>query len=132
MQPERATSGDPRVFLAIERTFLAWTRTALALMGFGFVVARLGLFLREIAGGAAGVPAGGFRGSVTSSLWLGTSLVVLGVAVQSLALLEYLRLKRQFESGTSVVPLRRSLAQLLGLVLIGFGLVVTAYLAGLL
>jgi len=33
----------------VERTFLAWLRTGIALMGFGFVVARFGLFLREIA-----------------------------------------------------------------------------------
>ena len=33
----------PRVPLAAERTFLAWIRTGLALMGFGFVVARFGL-----------------------------------------------------------------------------------------
>ena len=41
VQPE----SDPRVFFAAERTFLAWIRTGLALMGFGFVVARFGLFL---------------------------------------------------------------------------------------
>ena len=42
------SSEDPRVRFAIERTLLAWIRTGLALMGFGFVVARFGLFLREI------------------------------------------------------------------------------------
>src|ERR1035441_183963 len=50
-QPVRtraAAAEDPRVYLAAERTFLAWIRTGLALMGFGFVVARFGLFLREI------------------------------------------------------------------------------------
>lgn len=41
---------DPRVFFAAERTFLAWIRTGLALMSFGFVVSRFELFLREIAG----------------------------------------------------------------------------------
>jgi len=40
---------DPRVRVAAERTLLAWMRTGMALMGFGFVVARFGLFLREIA-----------------------------------------------------------------------------------
>ena len=40
---------DPRVRFAAERTVLAWMRTGLALMGFGFVVARFGLFLRKIA-----------------------------------------------------------------------------------
>ena len=38
---------SPSDYLAAERTFLAWIRTGLALMGFGFVVARFGLFLRE-------------------------------------------------------------------------------------
>ena len=36
---------DPRVFFAAERTLLAWVRTALGLVGLGFVVARFGLFL---------------------------------------------------------------------------------------
>ncbi len=37
---------DPRVFFAAERTLLAWVRTALGLVGMGFVVAKFGLFLR--------------------------------------------------------------------------------------
>jgi uncharacterized membrane protein YidH (DUF202 family) len=37
---------DLRDYLAEERTFLAWIRTGLTLMGFGFVVARFGLFLQ--------------------------------------------------------------------------------------
>ncbi len=39
---------DPRVFFAAERTLLAWIRTAIGLVGMGFVVARFGLFLRLI------------------------------------------------------------------------------------
>ncbi len=53
---EPTQSQDPRVRSAAERTLLAWMRTGLALMGFGFVVARFGLFLREIAA-AGNVPA---------------------------------------------------------------------------
>ncbi|HLX94690.1 MAG TPA: DUF202 domain-containing protein, partial [Verrucomicrobiae bacterium] len=34
--------------MAAERTFLAWIRTGIALMGFGFVIARFGLFLQEL------------------------------------------------------------------------------------
>ena len=40
---------DPRVFFAAERTLLAWVRTGLTVMAFGFVVARFGLFLRLLA-----------------------------------------------------------------------------------
>ncbi len=37
---------DPRVFFAAERTLLAWVRTALGLVGLGFVVAKFALFLK--------------------------------------------------------------------------------------
>ena len=39
---------DPRIYFAAERTFLAWIRTGLALMGIGFAVARFGLFLQQL------------------------------------------------------------------------------------
>ncbi len=41
-------SDDPRIYFAAERTFLAWIRTGLGLMGVGFAVSRFGLFLREM------------------------------------------------------------------------------------
>jgi putative membrane protein len=65
-------AGDPRVYFAAERTLLAWVRTGLAMMGFGFVVARFGLFLRELAAMQAAAPPRqhGF------SLWVGTALVI--------------------------------------------------------
>ena len=44
-KPQKAALAD---YLAAERTLLAWIRTGLALMGFGFVVARFGLFLQQI------------------------------------------------------------------------------------
>ncbi len=45
-----------RDHLANERTFLAWIRTALGLIGMGFVLARMGLFLEQLA--SVGPPAG--------------------------------------------------------------------------
>jgi putative membrane protein len=71
----RAT--DPRVQLAAERTLLAWVRTGLSLMGFGFVVARFGLFLHELAAARHEENYQGHGGS----LWIGVGLVALGVLV---------------------------------------------------
>ena len=39
---------DPRVLFAAERTLLSWQRTAITLMGFGFVIERFGLFVQLV------------------------------------------------------------------------------------
>jgi putative membrane protein len=41
--------GDPRVYFAAERTLLAWIRTGISVIGFGFVVARFTLFMRMVS-----------------------------------------------------------------------------------
>ena len=47
-------ASDPRVYFAAERTLLAWLRTGITIMAFGFVIARFGLFLQlvQAQGGA--------------------------------------------------------------------------------
>jgi putative membrane protein len=65
--------GDPRVYFAAERTLLAWLRTGISIMAFGFVVARFGLFLRLIRAQGTEGPSHGL------SPYIGAILVVLGV-----------------------------------------------------
>jgi len=71
-------SGAPDLLrdrLANERTLLAWLRTAIALMGFGVVVARFGVFLDTMAA-ASGRPIDG-----DSSRWMGAALLLTGTLV---------------------------------------------------
>ena len=67
-------TADPRVLFAAERTLLAWQRSAIALMGFGFVVERFGLFLQMVAH----LPESGSQRGF--SLGLGVLLLLLGAA----------------------------------------------------
>jgi putative membrane protein len=119
-QPE-----DPRVRFAAERTLLAWMRTGLALMGFGFVVARFGLFLREIAtvGNVAA-----HQHSTGWSLWIGTALIGLGVAVSLLASFEYYRFVRLSKLGQTYMPRTAMLAVVVGVILAVLGIVMASYL----
>jgi putative membrane protein len=68
---------DPRVYLAAERTLLAWLRAGLGSMGVGFAMARFGLFLREMQAAQSHAPAH----ATGLSTWSGVALVALGVAM---------------------------------------------------
>ena len=111
--------------LAAERTLLAWIRTGLALMGFGFVVARFGLFLRELAA----VNKTPENHSTSASLWIGIVFVVLGVGVLVLSARDHHVTLRQLDRREPLRPPARSLGIILAVVLAVVGAVMVAYLA---
>ena len=78
---------DPRVYFAAERTFLAWIRTGLGLMGVGFAVSRFGLFLRQMSAERNQMPVH----TTHISVWSGVALVALGVLVNLSAVARHLR-----------------------------------------
>ncbi len=123
-QPSQAPGEDPRTRFAGERTLLAWIRTGLGLMGFGFVVARFGLFLREMTLATGGTP----RPSTGLSLWIGVALVVVGIAVNVVAAVQHARFLRRLERGEPYRPPRWSLGIAVCVVLAVLGVVMTAYL----
>ena len=81
-------AADLRDYLAEERTFLAWIRTGIALMGFGFVVARFGIFgdqLHTPRQFSAAQPH-------EFSLWFGAALIATGALVNLSSARRFMRL----------------------------------------
>ena len=115
---------DPRVYFAAERTLLAWVRTGLAMMGFGFVVARFGLFLRELAAVRDVSP----QHSTGLSLWVGTTLVILGVAVNVAAAVKHWHTVRRLERGQPLRFRPWSLGMVVAFLLGLLGLLTATYL----
>jgi len=105
-----------------ERTFLAWIRTGLALMGFGFVVARFGLFLREIAAMQGGPPP-----PAGVSRWFGIGLIGLGVLLTAASTATHLSTIRRLNRGEPFVGRPTWLGVSIALLLIVVGVLMAVY-----
>lgn len=78
---------------ANERTFLAWIRTAIAIMAFGFLVEKFTLFLDYISVAMKQPPMGGGHAAAT----LGFALIVLGVAMIIVSTLRFKLIEREID-----------------------------------
>ncbi len=118
--PDNSNPNRARDHLANERTFLAWLRTGIATIIFGFAIGRFSIALREF------LKVQGYTG-VTPGLttWLGITSAVGGVLLIFVGLRRYRETKVQLDSDTfepagSVIDLVSYLLGMFGLILAGY------------
>jgi putative membrane protein len=117
---ERASADRARDHLANERTFLAWLRTGVAMVVFGFAIGRFAIAIRQFMQLQGRVmPTAGF------SVWFGTIAIIAGVFLSLAGLFRYRTARNQIELGRFepagfLVDMIGILTALLGLALAGY------------
>lgn len=110
---------DPRVFFAAERTLMAWNRTGLTLMAFGFVLERFGLFLHMLRGDSD-------HTGRDLSFWIGIAFIVLALSVIASSIVQFRRVLMTLKPVE--IPARyctwSGIAMNLSVVVLGFALLV--------
>ena len=113
-------SNRARDHLANERTFLAWVRTSVAIVVFGFAIGRFAIAMRQLTEFQG-------RGSRTTgfSVWMGMSAILAGVVMVGAGLMRYRKTRAQldegkFEPAGFIVDLVTILTMLFGLALAGY------------
>jgi putative membrane protein len=112
---------DPRVFFAAERTLLAWNRTSLSLMAFGFVIERFGLFVFIL------LPKHDMALQRGLSFWMGLIFVLLGAVTAAYSTVQY----RKVLSGLKPIEIpegyRTDPGVISNLIVAALGVVLTVY-----
>ncbi|HZZ81125.1 MAG TPA: DUF202 domain-containing protein [Gemmataceae bacterium] len=125
---QKLSNEEYKMALQLETSLLGWLRTALSLMGFGFVIARFGLFLRELA------QANDLM--VHSHPWLthvntltGTALIVMGMVVLLVSVWNHQQTLDRLHRGELTLPGKWSLSVVISLIVAAMGMSLAIYLA---
>lgn len=114
---------DPRVLFAAERTMLAWNRTSLVLIAFGFMVERAHILLQVLAPEQSDP----FRESVT--FWLGIAFIVLGAFCAVYSSRQYLAVLRTLSAAEFPSGYRVTWGLMVNMVIALLGLILALALA---
>ncbi|MBI5891774.1 MAG: DUF202 domain-containing protein [Nitrosomonadales bacterium] len=112
---------DPRVFFAAERTLLAWNRTSLSLMAFGFVIERFGLFVSIL------MPQHSMPLQRGISFWTGLAFVLLGVFVAIFSTLQFQKVLRTLKPVEIPEGYRTAPGVITNLLVAALGIVLVVY-----
>jgi putative membrane protein len=117
-----ANPPDPRVMFAGERTLLAWQRTSLALMGFGFVIERFSLFLSALRREPE------TPGHHLFSLLVGVALILVGAGVALASSVSYRRFLKSLPSQDVASGYLTGLGALTNVLVAAAGIALAIYL----
>jgi putative membrane protein len=126
-QPPDAPDGrpEPDVFFSAERTYLAWIRTGVALMGFGFVLARFSLLVHQLRSmGKNPLP----EDASDLSRYFGIALVMVGVLTLAAATFSHVRTVHRLNSGAPYVAKPTWVGILVAVLLAAVGTLMSVYL----
>jgi len=103
---------------AYDRTLMAWIRTAISLIGFGFAIAKSYEYIQmdEME------KAGRFIDQIHAPLWFGMSFIVLGMLCILGGVVQYVKVVKQLQSGRFTYGEPRPLAKIVALILLIIGI----------
>jgi putative membrane protein len=114
-----------QVHMANERTFLAWIRTSIGIMAFGFVVEKFALFLKKLAYYFEKVNIHEAAPTVVGySSIFGIVLVAIGAVMGVLAFIRYKKVEREIDEDTYRPSLLLDILVAMGILAIGIFLVI--------
>jgi uncharacterized membrane protein YidH (DUF202 family) len=121
-----AKVGNRRVHMANERTFLAWIRTSIGIMAFGFVVEKFALFIKKLSYffEKAHIPEATAPASVGYSSIFGIALVAIGAIMAVLAFIRYKKVEREIDEDTYKPSLILDILLAMGILAVGLFLVI--------
>jgi uncharacterized membrane protein YidH (DUF202 family) len=116
-----------RVHMANERTFLAWIRTSVGIMAFGFVVEKFALFMKQVSYFLEKTGSPSYQSLPPSrgySSTFGIFLVGLGAMMGVLSFVRYKKIEKQIDEDTYQPSLILDILLTISILAIGIFLVI--------